>query len=114
MTEQLKKMTRDAIRTRSLTLFKFSYEFYFHWSPGYENHAKQKQTQAKTRAAHFPIWRDERTGMQWATLGKSGSETASYRQGPGGMPYMCHTETFRQSGYTFWPSNRRQGARSKF
>ena len=31
----------------------------------------------KTRAAHFPIWRDGRTGMQRATLGKSGSEAAS-------------------------------------
>ena len=30
----------------------------------------------KTRAAHFPIKRDERTGMQQATLGKSGSEKA--------------------------------------
>ena len=25
------------------------------------------------------------------------------------MPYMCHTETCRRSGYTFWPSNPRQG-----
>ena len=24
------------------------------------------------------------------------------------MPYMCHTETCRRSGYTFWPSNPRQ------
>ena len=31
----------------------------------------------KTRAAHFPIQRDERTGMQRATLGKNGSEAAS-------------------------------------
>ena len=31
----------------------------------------------KTRAAHFPVQRDGRTGMQRATLGKSGSETAS-------------------------------------
>ena len=30
----------------------------------------------KTRAAHFPILRDERTGMQRATLGKSDSEAA--------------------------------------
>ena len=35
----------------------------------------------KTRAAHFPILRDERTGMQRATLGKSGSEAASQLQG---------------------------------
>ena len=35
----------------------------------------------KTRAAHFPILRDERTGMQGATLGKSGSRTASQLQG---------------------------------
>ena len=28
----------------------------------------------KTRAAQFAILRDERTGMHWATLGKSGSE----------------------------------------
>ena len=34
----------------------------------------------KTRA-HFPIWRNERTGMQRATLGKSGSKTASQLQG---------------------------------
>ena len=25
------------------------------------------------------------------------------------MPYMCHTETCLRSGYTFWPSNPRQG-----
>ena len=25
------------------------------------------------------------------------------------MPYVCHTETCRRSGYTFWPSNPRQG-----
>ena len=35
-----------------------------------------------------------------------------YVQIPGGgggvMPYMCHTETCRRSGYTFWPSNPRQ------
>ena len=31
-------------------------------------------------AAHFPIWRDEKAGMQRATLGKSGSETASQLQ----------------------------------
>ena len=24
------------------------------------------------------------------------------------MPYMCHTETCRRSGYTFWPSNPRR------
>ena len=31
------------------------------------------------------------------------------RGGGGGvMPYMCHTETCRQSKYTFWPSNPRQ------
>ena len=35
----------------------------------------------KTRAAHFPKKRDERTGMQQATLGKSGSKTASQLQG---------------------------------
>ena len=28
----------------------------------------------KTRAGHFPIQHDERTGIQRATLGKSGSE----------------------------------------
>ena len=27
----------------------------------------------------------------------------------GVMPYMCHMETCRRSGYTFWPSNLRQG-----
>ena len=31
--------------------------------------------------AHFPILRDERTGIQRATLGKSGCEAAPYRQG---------------------------------
>ena len=36
---------------------------------------------AKTRAAHFPGQRDGRTGMQRATLGKSGSEAASQLQG---------------------------------
>ena len=35
----------------------------------------------KTRAVHFPIWRDERTSMQRATLSKSGSKTASQLQG---------------------------------
>ena len=34
----------------------------------------------KTRAAHFPIWRDERIGMQRAILGKSGSEAAPQLQ----------------------------------
>ena len=28
----------------------------------------------KTRAAHFPVQRDKRTGMERAILGKSGSE----------------------------------------
>ena len=32
----------------------------------------------KTRSAHFPKWPDESTGMQRATLGKSGSEEAPY------------------------------------
>ena len=27
----------------------------------------------------------------------------------GVMPYMCHRKTCCQSGYTFWPSNPRQG-----
>ena len=35
----------------------------------------------KTWAAHFPVWHDERTGMQRTTLGKSGSKTASQLQG---------------------------------
>ena len=35
----------------------------------------------KTRAAHFPLLRNERTGMQRATLGKSGSEASSQLQG---------------------------------
>ena len=39
------------------------------------------QERFKTRAAHFPITRDDRTGMQWATLGKRDSETASQSQG---------------------------------
>ena len=34
----------------------------------------------KTRAEHFPTQRDERTGMQQATLGKSGFEAASWLQ----------------------------------
>ena len=29
--------------------------------------------------------------------------------GGGVMPYICQTETYRRSGYTFWPSNQRQG-----
>ena len=35
----------------------------------------------KTRAAHFPILRDEGTGMQREILGKSCSEAASQLQG---------------------------------
>ena len=31
----------------------------------------------KTRGAYFPVKGDERTGMQRATLGKSGTEAAS-------------------------------------
>ena len=31
--------------------------------------------------AHFPVWRDGKTGMQWATLDKSGSEAPSQLQG---------------------------------
>ena len=34
----------------------------------------------KTVAAHFPVQCDERTGMQQATLGKSGSDAASQSQ----------------------------------
>ena len=30
-------------------------------------------------------------------------------RGEGNAIYMCHTETCRRSGYTFWPSNPRQG-----
>ena len=40
-----------------------------------------KPERFKTPAAHFPIQRDGRTGMQRATLGKSGSEAASQLQG---------------------------------
>ena len=38
-------------------------------------------------------------------------KTGSMAPGGGGgvMPYICHTETCRRSGYTFWPSNPRQG-----
>ena len=35
----------------------------------------------KIRAAHFPTQRNERTGMQRTTLGKSSSKTASQLQG---------------------------------
>ena len=35
----------------------------------------------KTRAAHFPVQRDERTGMQRATLGKRDSEADPQLQG---------------------------------
>ena len=35
----------------------------------------------KTRTAHFPILRVERTGMQRATLGKNGSEAGPWLQG---------------------------------
>ena len=35
----------------------------------------------KTRGRTFPIQRDEKTGMQRATLGKNGSEAASQSQG---------------------------------
>ena len=42
---------------------------------------KSRQIQAlaerfKTRTAHFPLLHDKRTGLQRATLGKSGSEAA--------------------------------------
>ena len=40
-----------------------------------------KSERFKTRAAHFTIWRDGRTGMQRATLDKSGSEAALQLQG---------------------------------
>ena len=44
--------------------------------------SKIKAERFKTRAAHFPIWLDERTGgVQRATLGKSGSDKASQLQG---------------------------------
>ena len=36
-----------------------------------------KPERFKTRAAHFHILRDERTGMQRETVGKSGCEAAS-------------------------------------
>ena len=38
------------------------------------------QERFKTRAAHFPVQRDERTGMQRASLGKSGSEAVQVRE----------------------------------
>ena len=38
-------------------------------------------TKKVKRAEHFPMWRDGRTCMQRATLGKSGSEAASQLQG---------------------------------
>ena len=49
-----------------------------------KGHGKKMRTSAhwvsperfKTRAAHFPIQRDEKTGMQRAILDKSGSEAA--------------------------------------
>ena len=37
---------------------------------------KSRPERFKTQAAHFPVQRDERTGMQRATLGKSGSNAA--------------------------------------
>ena len=40
----------------------------------------ERSERFKTRATHFPILRHERTGMQQATLGKSGSEAASHLQ----------------------------------
>ena len=40
-----------------------------------------KAERFKTRAAHFPTQRDERTGMQRTTLGKSGFKTAWQLQG---------------------------------
>ena len=40
-----------------------------------------KAERFKTRAAHFPIWHDEQTGMQRPTLGKSGSKAASQLKG---------------------------------
>ena len=40
-----------------------------------------KSERFKTRATHFPMQRDGRSGMQRATLGKSGSEAVSQLQG---------------------------------
>ena len=49
--------------------------------------------------------------MDWHTV--TGWEGVKHlkesREGGGVMPYMCHTETCRRSGYTFWPSKPRQG-----
>ena len=45
----------------------------------------------KTWAAHCPTQRDERTGMQWATLGKSGSKTASQLQGRTARAFSSNT-----------------------
>ena len=44
-------------------------------------HGYDQPERFKTRATHFPIERDGRTGMQRATLGKRGSATASQLQG---------------------------------
>ena len=44
------------------------------------------------------------------SLGRIGSTRAHLWSGGGGViSYMCHMEMCRQSQYTFWPSNRRQG-----
>ena len=45
----------------------------------------------KTLATHFPFLRDGRTGMQRATLGKSGSEAASQLQGQIAKAYSSNS-----------------------
>ena len=52
--------------------------------------AKVKPERFKTRAAHFPVQRDERTDMERATLGKSGSEEALKLQGRTARPFSSN------------------------
>ena len=47
--------------------------------------------QFKTWVAHFPRLCNGRTGMQWATLGKSGSEAASQLQGRIGRAFSSNS-----------------------
>ena len=46
------------------------------WCP-VSKHVWDTPEHFKTRVAHFPMQRDERTGIQRATVGKSGCEAAS-------------------------------------
>ena len=66
-----------------LLLLVYSPEFSFMpwWTWQLRLFSRMTPERFKTRAAHFPIESDGRTGMQRGTLGKSGSEASSQLQG---------------------------------